>query len=304
MRVLLLDLIHDLRVKRIWPVALVLMLAIVAVPLVLLGTGGTPVAEAPGPQPTPAAPAALPTEVKLSDAPEGGSSKLDEFDSQNPFKPGKLPETKAASAEAGGGSGSSAGGGSGEGSSAPAQAATAVTPIDNEKTSSPKAPKNPPAQTPSTPVGNDKGGKGSDKNGSKNKGKGNDNARTRLLAYEVDAAYGPGGKAKSHTLRQMDVFPARKKYFLFSGVNDGGREAVFTVLDDTLEAEKGEGHCKQVNGRCQVLYLRDGQERRFKDARGNSFVVRLGDVNLIEKAVTSITGKLADTVDKLVDPLK
>lgn len=322
MKVLMLDIAHDLRAKRLWPVALILVIAIVALPLVLLSGSGEPVAEAPAPA-APATPSTLPTAVKLTDKAEGGSSKLDEFDAHNPFRPKLPPEDE--SAATGGEAAASTAGGEGSATAADTSAGAAGSNqaiVDNTadnaakapkaekapKVEAPKAEKTPKSDdsTPTPTPTNDTTVKPASNDDKKKSGdsRDGDNDRTRLLSYEIDAAYGPGGKAKSHTLREMDVFPSKRKYFIFSGMSDGGREAVFTVLDDTLTAEKGQGHCKQVNDRCQVLYLRDGQERRFKDARGNSFVLRLGDVNLVEKAVKSISGKLADTVDKLIDPLR
>ncbi len=293
----MLDVLHDLRSKRLWPLAAGLALAILAVPALVFGLGA-PVHPAPtavAPEPGPAA-GALPSKVVVSQQPEGGSSELGTFDPHNPFRP-KVSKADVKNADQ-----TTSGSGEPASSGAAAQATPATPDASDSKASAssqsgntaktPKTPKLDP--TPTTPVDNGKGGG----NGQKSKQGNNDSNRTRLLAYEVDAAYGPGGRAKSHTLRPTDVFPRKQQYFLFSGVTNDGREGVFTVLEDTLVADRGgEGHCKQVNGRCQVLYLRDGQARRFKDSRGNTYVLRLADINVVEKALNSLTGKLADTVD-------
>ena len=93
MQVFLLDVWHDLREKRLAPVAIVLLLGLVAVPVLLAKP-----AEDPGPAPVVAAPkkadnealAAL-TKVKLGDQElgSGRGSTLGVFDPDNPFHPPK-----------------------------------------------------------------------------------------------------------------------------------------------------------------------------------------------------------------------
>src|SRR3954451_11687965 len=90
----LLDLWHDLREKRLWPVAALLLVATAAVPIVLLQKG-EPVA-APPPSATHAQTAAdkLPT-VTLDDIGNRGPSDLTVLRAtqRNPFKPLKdLPK--------------------------------------------------------------------------------------------------------------------------------------------------------------------------------------------------------------------
>src|SRR4051794_12077849 len=91
MQVFLLDLWQDLREKRLAPVAVVLLLGLVAVPVLLAKP-----AKNPGPAPVVAAPkpadrealAAL-TKVKLGADDVGKGSTLGVFDPDNPFKPPK-----------------------------------------------------------------------------------------------------------------------------------------------------------------------------------------------------------------------
>jgi hypothetical protein len=105
MQVFLLDLWHDLREKRLAPVAVVLLLGLVAVPVLLAKP-----AEDPGPAPVAAAPkkqdnealAAL-TKVKLGDEQVGRGSTLGVFDPDNPFKPPKGTIKKATTGVTGGG---------------------------------------------------------------------------------------------------------------------------------------------------------------------------------------------------------
>ena len=92
MKIFLLDLWHDLQAKRLAPVAVVLAVGLVAVPVVLLKP-----AEDPAPAPVAAVKvdaakreqlAAL-TKVKLGDEKVGAGSTLGVFDPANPFKPPK-----------------------------------------------------------------------------------------------------------------------------------------------------------------------------------------------------------------------
>src|SRR5918998_5405677 len=92
MQIFLLDLWHDLREKRLWPVAVVLLLGLVAVPVLL----AKPAEEPTAPAVTTALPeekqedalAAL-AEVKLGQDVAGSGSTLGVFDPDNPFQPPK-----------------------------------------------------------------------------------------------------------------------------------------------------------------------------------------------------------------------
>ena len=53
MQTLFLDLVHDLRAKRLWPVAAVMLLALVAIPVVLMKPADDP---APGKSAAPRSP--------------------------------------------------------------------------------------------------------------------------------------------------------------------------------------------------------------------------------------------------------
>ena len=93
MKNFLLDLWHDLRAKRLWPVALVLLAGIVAVPRRPLEEGrgarggAAPASAAKAEAPEPDGPAEL-AEVKLEDLGQGSGSSLSSFDDpSNPFAP-------------------------------------------------------------------------------------------------------------------------------------------------------------------------------------------------------------------------
>src|SRR3954467_1561064 len=121
MQVFLLDLWQDLREKRLAPVAVVLLLGLVAVPVLLAKPaktpGPAPVVAAPKKDPDAAKLAAL-TKVKLGDEQIGKGSTLGVFDPDNPFHVPKsrLKKEDATGTSTGPGSGTTTSGGTGTGS--------------------------------------------------------------------------------------------------------------------------------------------------------------------------------------------
>ena len=126
MKIFLLDLWHDLRVKRLWPVAAALAVAVVAVPVVLMKSS-----ESPGPAPVASARTAPDPKdlkalasVKLDETSLERGSSLDTFDPSDPFRPPKAvtkassdssdaPSTVTSGGEGGGDGGSTGGGDTG-----------------------------------------------------------------------------------------------------------------------------------------------------------------------------------------------
>src|SRR5436305_13802880 len=83
MTTILLDLWHDLREKRLWPVAVALLAATAAVPVLLFKPATHPSSGDTGA--TSAKPESLPV-VTIADS-SGNVSKLDAFAKHNPFNP-------------------------------------------------------------------------------------------------------------------------------------------------------------------------------------------------------------------------
>ncbi len=89
MNAFLIDLWNDLREKRLWPVAALLLLGLIAVPIVLSEPSKEPVSAtvvAVSPPSESGATKGLAALTVAKDDPGDGSS-LDVFDSSNPFKP-------------------------------------------------------------------------------------------------------------------------------------------------------------------------------------------------------------------------
>ena len=240
MHTFVLDLWHDLREKRLWPFAALLLIAIAAVPFTLMKK------EQPAPPAatatTQAAPAGdkLPT-IALDDISAKSASNLSEFSQKNPFKPlSDLPKvTKddtnktvnlGASPDSGsssGDSGSSSGGSSSDG-----------------------------ASTASSSGGS--GGSG----GSSGSGAGSYvGPRTTYYAYRADIKFGLAGEAKA--MKQVEAFTLlgdeKAPAAMFMGVTDDHKFAVFAVDTATYETE-GEQDCKPTPEACEFVYLKVGED--------------------------------------------
>jgi hypothetical protein len=232
MNKLILELWHDLRAKRLWPVAALLVAALVAVPVMLKKNSSTP------PAPTPPAASASSAgdnskAVVVADTGTAQGSTLGVFNKKDPFKPDKAvlsaahpkptpaPKSSSPSAPAGGNTpsgGNGSGSGSGNGGGVP------VTPQPTK----PQAPKGP-------------------------------------FAYTVDVKFGKRGETRvHHDVEKLDVLPNQNNPLLvFLGVNTAGDTAVF--LTDTSLKAAGEGTCKPNGDTCSFLYLKLDKNANTED---------------------------------------
>jgi hypothetical protein len=232
MNTFLLDLWHDLRAKRLWPVAAVLVIALIAVPLVLKKSSdsGSSSATPPAPAAASGAGADASKAVVVADASTSNNSTLGVFNKKNPFKPDKsviaaqnppastpAPSAPQSSAPAqGGDSTPSSGGGAPSGGTTPSQ------PVK------PQAPKGP-------------------------------------YAYTVDVKFGKRGLLRTHhDVQKLDVLPNQNNpLVVFLGVNTKGDTAVF--LTDTSLKAAGEGTCKPNGDTCSFLYLKVDKDQNTED---------------------------------------
>jgi hypothetical protein len=273
MKNLLTDVWHDLRAKRLWPVALVLLAGLVAVPVLLAKSPAEPAAPPPpaaeAEPNSPDGPAQL-AEVKLEELGQGTGSSLSSFDDpSNPFAPPEKvmekirEETEGVdtvdNALPGGGGGGgdevvdggSLGGGSGaDGGSG----GTGGTP---DSGGTPEVP-----QTPG-----DTGG---------------DKPTTTNFTYVADVTFRANNKRrKIKALEKLDILPDRADPLLiFLGVTPNAGNAVFLV-DSTLQAA-GEGQCKPSRSECAFLYLGPGSEHEFTNDEGDSYTLRVDEIRRVE----------------------
>lgn len=252
-----LDLWHDLREKRLWPVAVGLLAAAVAIPAIMLKP-----AEEIAP-PAIAASADAPEElpaVQLDDAAPAGS-KLETYSQRNPFRPLADLEEETTGLPAGGSSGSSGATSAGEPAAGPSTAGSSAG-----------------SSTPSRPAGGDSGSAPAASTGG---GGGSTTTPTsepsepavQWFRYTADIRFGERGSRKkmkdveSLTLLPNDEAPA----IVFMGVGADAKSAIFFIANPSFTAE-GEGKCNDKdNCRFVKLRLADGaNEHSFISEDGST----------------------------------
>ncbi len=253
MKIFLLDLWHDLKEKRLWPVAVVLLAGLVAVPVLLAkpadkAPAPAPVANDAGPKPDVLKQLA---KVKLGDDEVGDGSTLGAFDPSNPFNPpkGAIKKDKSTTETAGPSTGSS---------DSPVSTGDGGSGV--------------------TPGGGTTGGV---PGGVPGGGGGGPTTTTTVYKYVVDLTF----KANGHTRRikgmeKLDMLPNQASPLLiFMGVTAKGSSAVFLV-DSTLKAA-GEGKCKPSASECAFAYIGAGSEYIFSEEDGDSYTVRIDEIRKV-----------------------
>ena len=262
MKTFLLDVWHDLRAKRLWPVALVLGVALLAVPVVLSKPSEAP---APAPAESTARNAPDPEDlkelanVKLDESALERGSSLDTFDPSNPFRP---PERIAKRSRQDAGVGSSISG---------------VTNGDTGLTGG--------GDTGST-GGGDTGLTGGGDTGSTGGGgggsTGGDTPTTTQYRYVVDLTFTANGRTRRvKGMERLEMLPSQESpLLLFLGVSANAGNAVFLV-DSTLDAA-GEGKCKPRASECAFLYIGAGSEHEFTNEDGDSYTLRIDEIRKVK----------------------
>ena len=253
MKIFLLDLWQDLKAKRLWPVAVVLLAGLVAVPVLLAKPGEEPTAPAPA-----TASAPKPNElkqlaqVKLGDELPGDGSTLGVFDPSDPFKPPKGAITKPKDPNsAGSGPITGTPGGSTGGSTGGSDGGTPDT-------------GGTPGFTP--PTTGTPGGE----------------PTTTVYKYVVDLTFKANGRTRRiKGMDKLDMLPSQNSPLLiFMGVTPKGSNAVFLV-DSTLKAA-GEGKCKPSASECAFAYIGAGSEYIFTEEDGDTYTVRIDEIRKVK----------------------
>jgi hypothetical protein len=266
MTTFLLDIWHDLREKRLWPVAVALVAATIAAPVVLVKPADAP---PPAEQPHAATTAALPTVTADSAIVDG--SDLDTFDIKDPFNSGADKLTTAGGTpDAGGGSAGTGATGDGD----PMVGGGGGT----------------------AGGGGGGGGLGGDS------GSGDGDGGTRFFTYTVDVKFGPRGETKSYKgVEGLALLPDDQNPIVsFMGMRDGAKTAVFFVVDPAFEAD-GEGECAPSEDDCRFVYLGvddDRDEETLSAADGNlDFVLELDKIHIKRLSEDDATGDSSPAPD-------
>jgi hypothetical protein len=248
MKPFLLDVWHDLRSKHLLPVVAALVLALVAIPALLL----KPADAADGPEQVQAPAAAQMAKTQLvEDEPAPGTgSDLGVFDPEDPFKPD-------------GPTGEAAGDGVVEVAEAPSDSAPQgpeigvlpVVPVGPDGEIVEPAPAPQPAPAP--------------------------RRVTKSFEYVVDATFWNGSKRRDvKGMRKLEMLPSESAPLLiFMGATQGGGNALF-LIDSTLDAT-GEGSCKPSRDDCAFVTIGPGAEETFTDATGATYRLRIDEIRKV-----------------------
>lgn len=275
MKATALGVFEDLRERKLLPVAILLLAALIAVPVLMLEPAEeaaplapaaavvdttSPVAGLPGPT------EALAEKPLVSLAVLKQPSDLENFDSKNPFKPleqlaeegpvtggtqvadgGAVAASDGASfgGTSGGGDDPSGGispgfGGGGGGGDVPAG------------TTPPVAPSPTPDPGP---------------------------APVERFTYAVDLTLdGPGPARRYRKLPRLSILPSETAPLLvFLGVAASGNEAVFLV-DAKLSSRGGDGSCSPSPDACATLSIEPGETHTFVDDQGDTYVISIDQI--------------------------
>lgn len=242
-----LDIWDDLREKRLWPVAVALLLAVIAIPVVVM----KPAEEAAPTVAQPATPQAQGTPaVAAADSPE--SSTLGLFGKKDPFRPpaavlkpsvSSAPETGASKA----------------GPSPPASGAPATS-----------------GSAPAPPSGS--GGSGPTRGGSAPSPSPVAKRPSTVYTYVIDMEFGRAGRVRLRRgLPRLTILPnERSPVAVFLGVSAGARHAVFLLNRSFQQA--GEGTCRPSRATCTFLHLSTDPKKnghRIVDDKGVTYLLKL-----------------------------
>lgn len=283
--------LNDLQKRRLLPVAGLLVIILIALPLFMLKPS----------EPVPAAPAAPAAAASANGLPSpeealGSAGKplvslavldrpsdLDSFESKNPFKPlnqvstaGATPGTATSPGGSGSGGSSSGGsftvdkgatgGGGGTGGGSPSPGSTPSP--GGSPTPSPQP------ETPSSPE---------------------PPAKERKLTYAVDATLsGPSRTVRYRSISKLTMLPTEAQpVLIFLGVDSSGQKAVFLV-DSSLTVTGGEGTCSPSTEQCATVALEPGEQMRFSNGQGGTYELQIDQIREVStvKAARAAARKL------------
>lgn len=284
-----LNLWYELRDRRLWPVAALLLLGLVAAPLLLVKPVEEP-AGGPAPPPRLQSQQQLRAALQLAESDTGAGSSLDQFDPKDPFRPPErvLRSLESLSSDPGGG-GSTAG--------PPASSSGPST-----STSSGSS-----AGSASGALGGSGGSGGSGGTSVPPPSRPTTRRRTTLYTYVVDLTFASGDDARTITgMERLEMLPnKRNPLIVFLGVDAVGKRAVFLV--DSKLKQSGEGRCADRS--CSFISLStndDDDERIFTDEDGTRYRLRLDRIRRVavdelkerrERRRAGAAGRRASPVD-------
>ncbi len=270
-----LDLWHDLREKRLWPIAVLLAIALVGVPVLLL-KGAPEKAEPPvaagGSQ------SSLPI-VSPDGSGIAGSSKLGSFDPKDPFR--SRADKQAGPASTAGGAPTDAGGGAPGDLAGGLEGGAETSALGGGSSSgdSAGADSGPGAPAGGSGGGSSPAGSGSGGSGSGGSGSGDSDSPTpspapspaepRFYQYVVEVDFGRiGNERRYRDVRALDMLPNERDPVVVYLGQTRDNESSFLVnqrFRHGAEDQTSEGTCLPNKLNCNFVYLRteNGQDDHY-----------------------------------------
>lgn len=281
-----LGVIADLRARRLLPVAAILLVLVIAVPVVL----SKPAESVAPAKPTPAASASVnglpsPASALNNDKPLVTLAVLDKpsdlrgYNTKDPFKP-LVPVAKANDASATGATGAAA---STDGSTSAA---------------SPPAGGGSSGGSPGggAPTGGGSPGGGSPGGGSTGGGT-TVTPKITHYTYEIDATVKtPAGKKRLRHLRRLSFLPSQSNPLLiFLGVTSDGQSALVLISDSRLHPVGGGGaHCRPTHAKCTAVWFQAGESYTFVDAKDGKYVLKVHSIKAVAVSDKKAKGASAE----------
>lgn len=254
------NLINDLVDRRLWPVALALLGALVAVPVLLGGGAKAPAPAAPSAATAAASGGTVQPAVALTTAsttPQYRPGPVRNPFAQHAVKPQPTTTAPASTTPA----------------PAPAPAGAAPSTPSGGVPSAPTAPLTPIAPNKPDTVTN---------------------------VWRVDLRFGEAGdqKVRKGIPRLTPLPSATNPFFVFLGVLSDGKTAVFLISSDATAT--GDGKCKPDPAQCDTIEMRVGDTEFFDVTQGNAGVTQyeLDLLKVFKRSVKGSAAAKASSVSK------
>ena len=254
---------NDLVEKRLWPVAVALVIALIAIPVGLskspsqhVATGGTGNSPLAGEWSRLLGEATPVVSLSAESSTPTYRRRLARLHSKNPFIQQAIIRAKTSSTSST----------SGTGGAAPGGATNPVAPVSlpNATTTSPSTGT---GSQPSQP------------------------AQPKQFNYTATVSFGLEGKVSKKTLLLTDPLPnADSPIVAFMGASGGGKKAVFAVFAGA--SPRGVGECKPSADKCNFLYLKKGDVELF-DVTGTDGSVTTYELDLEKIGIKTVSSSAA-----------
>jgi hypothetical protein len=254
MKVFLLDLWLDLKEKRLAPVAILLLAAVIAVPIVLAK------GSEPAPAPPPTATTASAPGIPVIGAPDQKQvdSKLQVFSARDPFEPTAVKSTTPPTTTTG----------------PTTPTSTTTTPVGGGTTPSGGGTT---GTTPTPSTGNT-----------------TPETKTTLFTYTTGLKFGAAGDMTTYNdVKRLQLIPSDSNpKVVFLGVTTTAKTAVFLV-DSNIGVDTSEGRCRPSPDQCTFLYLRPDKghdQATLTDSDGTVYHLRLLAINRVTVSSSAGSG--------------